>query len=166
MIRLSKRGQMAEAMVRLNQAGGAHYGPFFRRAMDGGMSFALVPPDARLPRRVLADGKRPCAVVLCDDDLVTCGPSRFPDARRLFRWARAIVLHAAGGLPEHYEAAAGVMVACGRLVMVETASGEREREWLALIEAVAPRTPRLHITPPPGGKHPTLAVPPAGATVQ
>ena len=103
--------------------------------------------------------------MLRGDDLVACGPSRFPQARKLLRWARAIVLHAAGGLAEHYEAAAGVTVACGRLVMVETASSQREREWLALIEAVAPRTRRLRITPPPGKAHPAFAVSP-GTTVQ
>ncbi len=165
MIRIKEPAQMAEAMVFLNRAGDAHHGPFFRMAASGEMSFALVPPNAKLPMRVLAGGKRPCAVVLCDDDLVACGPSRFPQARKLFGWARAIVLHAAGGLAEHYEAAAGVTVACGRLVMVETASGERELQWLALIEAVAPRTRRLHITPPPGTAHPAFIVPP-GTTVQ
>ncbi len=166
MIRFSTQGQMAELAVRLRQAGAEHTVPLVQAAMRGELRVALVPPDGRLPKHLLAGGGRlPLALILSDDADVSHGPSRFPQARAHLRWARSILLHAAGGRPEHYALAAEATVLCRRLVVVETASGAREAEWLALAEAVAPRTPLLRITPPPGGAHPTLAVPP-GAAVQ
>ena len=128
------------------------------------LRFALILPDGRFPKHLLAGDRLPLALILCDDADVSHGPARFPQARKLLRWARSIQLHAAGR-PEHYALAADATMLCGRLVVVECARGGREAEWLALIKAAAPRTPRLHITLAAGGAHPTHAVP-SGATVQ
>ena len=165
MIRLTTRGQMATAAVQLRQAGDDHHGPLFQAAMRGELRFAIILPDGRFPKHLLGGDRLPCALLLSDDADVSFGPARFPQARKLFRWARRIILHAAGGEPEHYAIAVEATVACGRLVLVECASGEREAGWLGLIKAVAPRTPLLRITPKGGGAHPTFMVP-AGVTRQ
>lgn len=165
MIRLRTPAEMATASVRLRQAGDDHHAPLFQAAMREELRFALILPDGRFPKHLLIGDRLPLALVLCDDADVSRGPASFPQARKLLRWTRSIMLHAAGGRPEHYAAAAEATVLRGRLVVVECASGGREAEWLALIKAVAPRTPRLHITPPPGGMHPALVVP-AGASIQ
>lgn len=150
---------MAALAVGLRQAEASHAVPLVQAAMRGELRVAWVYPDHRVPTNLLAAGGPPMAVVLCDDGDASHGPARFAQARKLVRWTRSILLHAAGGRPEHYAAAAEAAVLRGRLLVIECASGEREAEWLALIKAVAPRTPRLHLTPPPGGAHPTLVVP-------
>jgi hypothetical protein len=164
-IRLSAPEQMAEAFVHLRQLGVNSHEPLFRAAMREELRFAFILPDTRFPKLLLAGDRLPLPLVLADDNAGPCGPRRFPQARRFLRWARSILLHAAGGRPVHYAAVAAVTVLRGRVVAVETGSGAREAEWLSFIEAAAPRTPRLHIMPPPGGAHPSWDVP-AGETVQ
>lgn len=164
-LRLTTQGQMAAAAVRLRQAGADHHAPLFQAAMRGELRFAFILPGGRFPKRLLRGDRLPLALVLADDADVSHGPSRFPDARRLARWARAVLLHATGGRPEHYEAVVAATLLRGRVLVVETASGERENEWLALLKSAAPLTPRLHLKPPPGGTHPAFAAP-AGTVLQ
>ena len=150
-IRLSTPGQMAEASVWLRQAGDDHHAPLFQAAMREELRFAFVFPDGRFPKHLLCGDRLPCALVLCDDDVVSLGPSRFPQARRLLRWARRIVVHAAGEKSEHYALAVEATVG----LRPPGADGVRERR--ARSRMARPRqggrrrrTPRLHITPRAG----------------
>lgn len=152
------REQMADLVVRLTQAGAHHQVPLIRAAMTGKLRFAFIPPGARLPLRLLkaATDPRLFAVILADDGPNPIGPSAFPQARWLLRWAGGIILHATGGLPEHYALAAGATMLLHRLVLVETNSA-REAEWCDLATSLAPNTPALRITVRPGAPpHPSF----------
>ncbi|MDI3307831.1 MAG: hypothetical protein QJR07_12085 [Acetobacteraceae bacterium] len=120
-----------------------------------------------MPGRLLdtARDRRPFAVILADDGDNPTGPDGFPQARRLMRWAASIFIHATGGQPIHYAAAAQATVLMRRFLLIETDTAH-EAEWCALRRAVAPRTPCVVLTVPPGAApHPHLAVP-AGGVVQ
>ncbi|MBX6747469.1 MAG: hypothetical protein IRY87_36020 [Acetobacteraceae bacterium] len=164
---LKTRAQMAEVAVRLEQAGAGHHVPLIRAAMAGALRFAVISPGSALPLRLLdmARDSRPLAVILADDGDKPTGPDGFPQARRLLRWAASIFIHATGGQPIHYAAAAQVTMLVRRFLLIETNTAH-EAEWCDLRRAVAPRTPGVVLTVPPGAPpHPHLAVP-AGEVVQ
>ena len=151
-------GQLADLAVRLRQAGADHQLPLIHAAMAGKIRVAFIPPGSRLPLKLLkaATDPRPFAVILAGDGPGPVGPSAFPQARRLLRWAGGIIVHATGGLPEHYALAAGATVLMHRLVLVETSSA-REAEWCDLATCLAPSTPTLRITVRPGAPpHPSF----------
>jgi hypothetical protein len=161
------RGQMADLAVRLTQAGAEHQVPLVRAAMAGRLRLAFITPGARLPLRLLkaATDPRPFAVILAGDGPELVGPEAFPQARQLLRWAGGIILHATGGLPEHYALAAGATVLHRRLVLVETCTA-REAEWCNLAAIFAPSTPTLRITVRPSrSPHPSFTLP-AGKVLQ
>ena len=157
---------MADIAVRLTQAGEPHLVPLIRATMDRALRFVIVAPGKRVPLRMLQDKPgRPLAVILSGDGKAAVGPDAFPQARRLLRWTRGIMVHATGGKLEHYAEAARATVLTRRLVVVETDTAH-EAAWLALAASTAPGTPMLRITAPPGAApHPNHAVP-AGVRVQ
>ena len=155
------REQMADLAVRLTQAGAHHQVPLIRAAMAGKLRFAFILPGTRLPLRLLdaATDPRPFAVILAGDGPNSAGPQDFPQARRLLRWAGGIILHATGGLPEHYALAAGATMVLRRLVLVETCTA-RESEWCDLAVSLAAYTPTLRITVRPSAPpHPSFTMP-------
>jgi hypothetical protein len=79
---------------------------------------------------------------------VTMGEDR--SRKRAMQWAGAVVIHATGGLPEHYKAAVGVAVVQRRCLMIETGTAHVDA-WLA---ATPPATPRMLFRPFDGGTHP------------
>ena len=164
---IKTRAHMAEMVMRLQQAGAAHHVPMIRAAMAGTLRFAVIFPGSALPLRLLdmARERRPLAVILADDGDKPTGPDGFPQARRLLRWATSIFIHATGGQPIHYAVAAQATVLVRRVLLIETGIAHQDA-WCDLRRAVAPRTPGVVLTVPPGAApHPHLAVP-AGEAVQ
>lgn len=165
---IKSRQQMAEIAVRLTQAGAGFYAPMIRAAMAGDLRFAIVPPSGQIPLRLLEEDvadRRPLVVILSADGNDAAGPDAFPQARRMLRWARALMIHAAGGQPEHYAAAVCASIALRRFLLVETDTAH-EAEWCALAARLAPHTPMLRITTRPGTPpHPSI-LPQPGETVQ
>ena len=150
--------QLADLAVKLRQAGADHQVPLIHAAMAGKIRVAFIPPGSRLPLQLLkaATDPRPFAVILAGDGPDPVGPSAFPQARRLLRWAGGIIVHVTGGLPEHYALAAGATVLLHRLVLVET-NAACEAAWCDLVANLAPSTPTLRITVRPGApQHPTF----------
>jgi hypothetical protein len=79
--------------------------------------------------RALDRTGKPALLLLGDDDETPTGPAGWPGVATALRWARAVVLHATGGLPEHGP------------------------EWLALARP-SPARPMLLILPPSDDVHP------------
>lgn len=99
--------------------------PLIRAASAGKVSLAFVRRGAswceinQIERWV----RRPTIAIIGDDDDLSSGPTGFPCARRLARyWARAVLVHAAGGLAEHYELALAGAHTYRRVLLVETDS--------------------------------------------
>lgn len=167
--RFDTRAQMAEAILRMEQAGAAWHVPLLRAAMAGDLRLAFVPPGSRLPLAMLDMRRhpRPLVVVLAGDGGTggPAGPDAFPQARRLLLWARYALLHGAGGMAWHYTLAAEAAARFRRVVVAET-TGAALPAWIELKAAVAPDTPSLAIAVPPGRPAHPLCTAPAGMVVQ
>jgi hypothetical protein len=144
---IKTRARMADMAVRLTQAGAGHHMPLIRAAMAGVLRFPVVPPGGRMPLRLLelAQDRHPLTVLLADDGDAPPGPAGLPQTTRLLRWARAIMLHTAGGEPKRHATAAQATVLTGRLVLAETDTAHEADELAA---RVAPCTATLRITVP------------------
>ncbi len=166
MISLTKRAEI-QRIAEIQIAGGAGFRvPLYRAAAAGIIQLCEVPHGSALvPKKVLEHHARPLVIVIGDDDLGSPGPTGWPQARRLFRWARAAVVHGAAGKPEHYAAAVVIAGLAGRVLFVET-NTQHAPAWLDMARAALPPPAILAILTPPGAPpHPAWRVP-EGVTVQ
>jgi hypothetical protein len=163
---LKTRAEMAALAVRLEQAGTGWYAPLIRKAMADQLRLLILPPGGQMQLSLL-DMRRhplPLVVILAGNDTDPAGPGHFPQAHRLMRWARALIVHGTEGHPFHYEFAAEAARTHGRVLMVETATAYLG-DWIAFKSVVAPNTPGLIVAPPDGHHHPSEGVP-AGTVLQ
>lgn len=166
-LEIRSRLRMADMIARMEAAGAGWHVPLIRAAMAGDLRAVFLPPGMRAPRDMLdtAPPRRPLAVILGGDGSAPAAPAAFPQAVRLLRWSRFIVLHGAGGEAWHYAFIAGATVQWRRCLVVETTSAGLP-EWLALRMRVAPHTPGMGwAVPPEDGVHPVAAAP-AGTVLQ
>jgi hypothetical protein len=88
--------------------------------------------DPRTPwPRAMKHTRRPTVVLLGDDPGAPAGlggPEAWRCAASLSRWARAVLVHAAGGEPEHYAEATRAALCVGRVAMIET-TAIHARAW-------------------------------------
>jgi hypothetical protein len=148
------RDKLPELILRLEQAGQGFRIPILRAVFERRVSFVESARGGRIPAKVLQD-QRPHLILLGDDDGCSSGPAGWPQARKLLRWSRRVMLHAAGGEAEHYEVAVTATEQTGRLLLIET-SMERMPDWLALVQEQRPPVPTLVLRPRPGEPtHPT-----------
>jgi hypothetical protein len=71
----------------------------------------------------LNQSARPTLIILGDDPgmaLGLGGPDAWRCTERLRRWCRAVIVHAAGGEPEHYFMAVAGALAVERFALIET----------------------------------------------
>ena len=167
MIYLKNPIRMTDLAVRLAQGGDTWHAPLIRACMAGDLRLIMIPPGARMPLAPLdvTRDRRPLVVILAGDGAEPAGPGHFPQALRLFRWARFVMVHGTGGQAVHYEIAAAAAQEVGRVVIAET-GGDYLKDWCAFKAVNAPRTPGLIITTRPGEPPHPMTGAPAGATVQ
>ena len=110
----------------------------------------LGDPAGAWPTAQMDRLKMPTVVLIADDDGQSRPPGEWACARRARWWARAAIVHAAGGEPEHYRAAVAGALATGRLLLVETDSAHGEA-WHAFL---APHVGGLFIRTRDGLPHP------------
>lgn len=139
--------------------------PLLRAAMAGEIRFVMVCPAGRIPLRILdmERDRKPLLVGLNGDGGGPATPDAFPQAQRLMRWARCIVLHGAGGEAVHYQCAVEAARVVGRVLIAETTATVLP-DWVALKAQIVPKTPGLVIAAR-DGLHPVETVP-AGTVVQ
>ena len=114
-------------------AGYAFRNPIYRAALAGDLGAIVeVLPGGRVPREALWSDAATVAVI-ADDAGLSRGPADFPDAERLFAWARRVMIHAAGGEAFHYEWTVKAARIFRRVLMVETTTAA-EPAWMALAE--------------------------------
>lgn len=149
---------VARAITLQQQSGEGFRIPLFRAVPTDEIAFTMLGTGQAPPLSRLDDTLRPAIIVLTDDDDSTrTGPDGWPHASRIMRWARNAMLHAAGGLPEHYDLAVSMAKVCRRLVLVEACTAQ-VNAWTVL--ALRTMTPGriLRVQPLDGGIHP-IAVP-------
>lgn len=167
MIRVSSRADLATIADRARQAGEPWSAGLLRGAMQGDIALTAVQPGQRIPSAILEfdTRRRPMVVLLCGDvQGRSVGPEDFSGAWRAFRWASAILFHAAAGEAQHAEM---VLVAAGvlrRILVIETGTA-RLPSWLGARDRYAPHRPSLIIKPRDDLPHPIQAAP-AGVVLQ
>jgi len=120
--------------IRTQEAHGFGFrNPLYRAALAGDLAGIIeVPPRGRLPRNVFWTEATTVAVI-GDDAGLSSGPADFPDAARLFAWARRVMIHAAGGEAVHYEWLVQAARIHRRVLLVETTTAA-EPAWMAFAE--------------------------------
>ncbi|WP_237214206.1 hypothetical protein [Falsiroseomonas oryziterrae] len=164
---LSKAEQISRLIGVAHQAGELHEAVWLAAVQRGEIAAAAVEPGGRIPLRVLdtQPGQRPLLILLRGDGVTPVGPDGFPQARRILRWARAIILHGAGAEPQHYATAVASAMATGRAVIVETTTAHLPA-WRAVRDRVAANTPTLQIETRPGEPAHPVNTAPTGAVLQ
>ncbi len=158
----TSRAAIAETIVRMEAAGEGFRTPLFRAAAAGKLAVATAIGGTPVVSRLLKQ-PRPTVVVVADDHPAATGPGGWPQARRLLRWANAVVVHAAGGRAEDYAEIAEATIHFRRLLLIEI-EYRHMQAWGALIERELSRIAVLRIVPREG-QHPTGGAP-AGAVIQ
>lgn len=114
-------------------AGYAFRNSIYRAALAGELGTIVeVLPGGRVPREALWRDAATVAVI-GDDAGLSSGPPDFPDAARLFGWARRVMIHAAGAEAFHYEWTVEAARIFRRVLLVETTT-MAEPAWMALAE--------------------------------
>lgn len=147
--------RLAFAIRALEAAGQGFHAPLYRAVLAGDLSLLILGQGERAPLRWLErpSATRPQVIILAGDDGRVGGPDAFPQASRLLRWARCILLHAAAGEADHYRLAVTMAATAGRLLLIESGSAD-VAPWSALRERISPATAGLGIAPPDGVIHP------------
>ena len=97
---------ISELMAAQAMAGCGFRNPIYRALLAGEVATLVeLMPGARIPREVLWRDA-PTIIVAGDDAGRSHGPGDFPDADRLVKWARRVMIHAMGGEADHYQLAA------------------------------------------------------------
>jgi hypothetical protein len=110
-------------------------------------------PAAAFPKH-LKHSRRPMVTLVGDDPGTPegmGGPDAWACAHRLSKWARAVIIHGAGGEREHYAAACQAALKVGRVAMIETTS-MHAKAWAERL-----RCPHTLLILPKGGSHPVMA---------
>lgn len=99
--------------------------PLFRAVADRRIGLVtLLHPGNAWPAEKLARINRPIVVWVGDDPPAgyadAQGPLRWKAAKRLRRWSRWVMVHAAGGEHGHYSAAAQAAELVGNVALIET----------------------------------------------
>lgn len=153
--------QLAEVIVRMEQAGEGYRLPLIRAAATGRLEVVLAIHGQPVPACHLKQ-TMPTIVILADDHPASTGPAPWRQVRRLLRWAQVVVLHATGGAKEHFEMLTETTELTGRVLLIEMQYCHHAA-WLTLVQPYMPRLKVLSIVPPPGDHHPRR---PAEAVVQ
>jgi len=124
--------------------------PLLRAARDGLLALCGPTRAGSPPWRILESTRRPIIILIGDDDGESTGPAGWACAKHLRCWGKSAMVHAAGGLAEHYETAVSGAMTARRYILVETTS-EHRAAWERLL---APGMPVLSIRPDEGSSHP------------
>jgi hypothetical protein len=160
---LFTEAQIAEVLLRIEQAGEGYRIPLIGMAMTGQIVVTAACHGEPVEAQFLKQD-RPTVILLTDDHPDATGPKRWKQIRRLLRWSNMVILHATGGHPDHYLMAVGSVIMTKRLLMVEM-QHRHHAEWHALAMEYAPRTTVFSILPTPGQTHPREVVP-EGTVIQ
>ncbi|MBO1081855.1 hypothetical protein [Roseomonas haemaphysalidis] len=158
---LTETDQLAEFMVKVQQAGEGFRLPLLRAVATGRLQVVAVAGGQSVPEHHLREAK-PTTIILSDDVPSAIGPNRWRQARKLLDWSTLVILHATAGKAEHYEMIAGATIATKRVLLVEM-QHRHHAAWLRRVRGRGPRV--INFVPPAGDTHPRAGVP-AGAVIQ
>ena len=94
--------------------------PVVEAIRDGHIAVTFLCRGDRAPLADMRRTPKPMLLWIGDDDEQSTGPDGWRAALPATRWARAALIHAAGGETAHYAAAVAGAILTGRLLLVET----------------------------------------------
>jgi hypothetical protein len=119
MIGINNPRAISGLMAAQAMAGYGFRNPIYRAALAGDAALVELMPGTRIPREVLWRDA-PTIIVANDDAGRSNGAGDFPDADRLMKWARRVMIHAMGGEAAHYQLAVDAARNHGRVLLIET----------------------------------------------
>ncbi|HUN44131.1 MAG TPA: hypothetical protein VMU81_27885 [Acetobacteraceae bacterium] len=161
---IETQADLAAAIVLTQQAGAIGQAHLMRALAAGRIAYQSLLPEtstSQFKAFMRAVSHRPAVVLIGDDSDLPQGPDGWSQARRAIRWAKAIIVHAAGAELEHYEAAVTAAQTVRRTLIIECGSLHLPA-WISAVRA-APHSPSTLVIQPRGGVHP---VPAARETLQ
>lgn len=156
--RINSWSDIPHAISQAQQAGAGHRVPLLQALYHGRIAHWELQrtSSARQFKLWAAMSRLPSVALLGDDDHATPdGPDSWPLTRRVFAWAKFVLIHGGAGKPEHYEFAVSLAQIYGRLAMIECSSVTIPK-WQAATERWAIRAEGQIMQPPPGCPHPSL----------
>ena len=149
---IETKADLSAAIRWFESAGGAALLrlPLLRSLLADQIAFLDLGPlttPARMVKAFLGTADKPALVVVGDDGELPVGPRAVPQLTRLARWARLIVVHAAGGQVGEYEQFVSQTLTLGRLLVIEC-SAEMARDYTAFCRRAAPTVHGMLIVPP------------------
>ncbi|WP_198374056.1 hypothetical protein [Neoroseomonas rubea] len=153
------RQRINDAIAKMDAIGVVHFAPVLRAIRDGQIVCVVIKRTAgeeAMSLRHIANHPLPALIIMADDDHASSGPARFPAARKALRYARAHMIHAAGGQPSDYALAIQAAMAQRSCCLVETDAAHLD-EWarFAARAALPRRVPTLLVRPT-DGVHPII----------
>lgn len=148
---------LACAIVQAQQVGAIGTAHLMRALAAGRIAYLPVLPEmsaTRFKAFIRATAHRPAIVLIGDDDGFDRGPDGWTLAARVLRWARSVLLHAAGAELAHYEGAIEAAEIVGHVLVIECCTATLDA-WAALVGAALHR-PSVLVIYPRGGVHPVL----------
>jgi hypothetical protein len=146
---------LATAIVQAQQAGAIGTAHLMRALAAGRIAYSPLLPDSsatKFKEFARATAHRPAVVLIGDDDGFDRGPAGWTLAGRAIRWARSVLLHAAGAELAHYEGAIEAAQIMGRVLVIECSTATLSA-WAPLVGA-APQRPSVLVIYPREGVHP------------
>ena len=149
MIFINTRAGIQSGCARL-AASNAPQLPLFAAAAAGRIAVVQFAYPANIwPKAAMERLPRPAVALVGDDaDHDATGPDGWAVSSGLRRWARAAVIHGAGGEHQHYRWAVAAALQFDRVAFVETTSA-RVVAWRAFLNC-----PRTFMIIPKSGPHP------------
>jgi hypothetical protein len=149
--------ELPAAIALAEQVGAPHRAHLLRARRDGRIALFEVFRETSagtFKKFVALVRRQPALVVVGGDDGRGDGPSAWPIARRMFRWANVIILHGSGAECWHYELAIEGAELHRRALLVECEAAALDA-WQALIAAHSRDVALIKIVP--AGPHPVVA---------
>ena len=129
--------------------------PILRAARDGRLALFCVGRDVNFPPKQLDSYLCPRLVVLDDDNCASTGPTHFPCAETVFRWANIVIIYGAAGDPLYYQQFAILTEVFRCAVLVECPSKDTEKWNSVVLRYRRPATRIVQIVPFPERVHPS-----------
>jgi hypothetical protein len=162
------RERVARLAIAAEQAGEPWTAGLLRGVVRGDAFVAFVQEGSKIPQALLDTDTRtrPAIIILAGDvpGRGNPGPADFPGVWRVFRWAAAMVFHAAAGTAEHAEDVLLAAAVVRRVLVVETGTPALPA-WLEARDRYGRHAPSLVIKPRDDLPHPVETAP-AGVVFQ
>jgi hypothetical protein len=142
-------GDIPRAIAISEGAGAIGQAHLLRALYAGRIAFLPMPADTsttKFKQWARATVGRPAVALVGDDDGFDAGPSAWRTTERAVKWARSVLIHAAGAEIHHYETAILAAELVHRVLIIECSTATLGA-WVRLVRDASHRPTALVIRP-------------------